>query len=492
VWQSTLDTFLAVQMDHVFVNDRYRVWHGMSHLDDARQAPLDHVHFDLYAQGPTTDTPYQPGQHIPGLNVGGWYDAGDFDIRTQSQYATVSTLVLAREMFGIDWDQTAVDRRAGRVEIGRPDGVPDIVQQIEHGTLALIAQHRAVGHAIHGIIEPTLDQYTHLGDAVTQTDGLIYDPSLKPGTSSGGRSGTPDDRWAFTSRSTALDYGSIAALAAASRVLRGYNDALADECLRTAIKVWDVEHAREPALFRHGNTTGGRLEDEELKATVELLITTKGERKYADRLAATWPYVEKQFASSAGLAARAIPYMDASFRDKVAAAAAAYKANMDRELAKNPFGVPITTGGWGGSGGVLAFGMTNYLLHRACPGIVGREYTLRALDFVLGTHPASSVSLVSGVGDRSKTIAYGSNRADYSFIPGGVVPGVVIVKPDYPELKEDWPFLWFENEYVIGGAALFVFVGNAVDDLLREQAPSRTLVPPGRWQQGGPGRSRRP
>ncbi|MBE3109941.1 MAG: glycoside hydrolase family 9 protein, partial [Acidobacteria bacterium] len=467
LWQSTLDTFLPVQMDHMLVNDRYRVWHGASHLDDARQAPVDHVHFDLYAQGPTTDSPYKPGQHIPGLNVGGWFDAGDFDIRTQSQYATISTLVLARETFGIDRDQTTVDWQTRRVEIGQPDGVPDIVQQIEHGTLALISQYRAVGHAIHGIVEPTLEQYTHLGDAVTKTDGLIYNSTLDPGTSRGGESGTPDDRWAFTSRSTALDYGSIAALAAASRALRGYNDTLAEECLRTAVRVWDEEQAREPARFRHGNTTGGRLEDEELRATVELLVTTKGKRKYADRLSMMWPYVEQQFAASAALAARAMPYMDEAFRQKLASAVVVYKKNMDAELAKNPFGVPITTSGWGGSGAVLGFAMANHILHKAFPQIIGPEYTLRALDYVLGTHPASSVSLVSGVGARSKTIAYGSNRADYSFIPGGVVPGIVIVKPDYPELKEDWPFLWFENEYVIGAAALFIYVGNAADALLR-------------------------
>ncbi|MDX1674992.1 MAG: cellulase N-terminal Ig-like domain-containing protein, partial [Longimicrobiales bacterium] len=95
VWQPTLDTFFPVQMCHMHVNDRYRVWHGAGHLDDARQAPTDHVHFDLYAQGPTTDSPYEPGEHIPGLNVGGWHDAGDWDIRTQTQYATILTLVRA-------------------------------------------------------------------------------------------------------------------------------------------------------------------------------------------------------------------------------------------------------------------------------------------------------------------------------------------------------------------------------------------------------------
>src|SRR3546814_1526228 len=76
-------------MDHMFVNEAYRVWHGEAHRDDARQAPVSHEHLDLYAQGPTTDTRFKGGEHIPGLNVGGWFDAGDFDIRTQSQYAVV-------------------------------------------------------------------------------------------------------------------------------------------------------------------------------------------------------------------------------------------------------------------------------------------------------------------------------------------------------------------------------------------------------------------
>jgi endoglucanase len=64
------------------------------------------------------------------------------------------------------------------------------------------------------------------------------------------------------------------------------------------------------------------------------------------------------------------------------------------------------------------------------------------------------------------TVAYGHNRADFSFIPGGVVPGIVIVHPDFPELHEDWPFLWFENEYVVGAAALYVYAANAARALL--------------------------
>ncbi|HSJ66700.1 MAG TPA: cellulase N-terminal Ig-like domain-containing protein, partial [Anditalea sp.] len=52
VWQPTLEYFLPVQMCHVRVNDRYKVWHGLCHMDDAHMAPVDINHFDGYVQGP--------------------------------------------------------------------------------------------------------------------------------------------------------------------------------------------------------------------------------------------------------------------------------------------------------------------------------------------------------------------------------------------------------------------------------------------------------
>ena len=70
-WQSSLDGFLAVEMDHVSVREGYRLWHGVSHLDDARQAPPNTGHFDGYSMGAELSSPFQPGEHIPGLNVGG-------------------------------------------------------------------------------------------------------------------------------------------------------------------------------------------------------------------------------------------------------------------------------------------------------------------------------------------------------------------------------------------------------------------------------------
>lgn len=464
-WQPTLDVFFPVQMDHMTVNEAYRIWHGASHLDDALQAPVNHEHFDLYAQGPTTDTPYQPGEHIPGLNIGGWYDAGDYDIRTQTQYYVVRNLVHAWEDFRIERDETTIDQASRYVDIHHPDGKPDLLQQIEHGALALAAQHRAVGHAIPGIVAAHLHTYHHLGDGFTKTDNLVYNPKLDSLESDGLSSGSFDDRWAFTSRSTPLNYGSIAALAAASRALRGYNDELADECLSTAVKAWEEEHSHEPFLFHHGNTTGGRLDDEKLKATVELLITTK-EDKYRQSLAEQWPTIESRFAQSAALAVYAMPFMDKEYAQKLEGLVRKYKEQVDQFRKENPFGVPIATGGWAGSGQVIAFAQTNYLLHKAFPGIIGKEEAFQGLHYIYGCHPGSNLSFVSGVGTVSKKVAYGTNRADYSFIAGGVVPGVLILQPDFPENKEDWPFLWGENEYVISVGSSYLYLVHAVQGLL--------------------------
>lgn len=464
-WQPTLDVFFPVQMDHMFVNEAYRVWHGAAHLDDALQAPVNHEHFDMYAQGPTTDTRFKPGEHIPGLNAGGWFDAGDFDIRTQSQYGVVLSLVETWEKFHIDRDETTIDQERRYTDIHVPDGKPDLLQQIEHGALALMAQHRAVGHAINGIIESSLSQYTHLGDAVTMTDNLIYYSGLAAGTTDGVNSGTFDDRWAFTSKSTPLNYGSAAALAAASRALQGYNDALSRECLSTAIKVWEEEHSHEPDIFAHGNTTGGGLKEEELRAALELLICTKDEQ-YAKKINEFLPFIENRFNSVAVLAVRAIPYMDEQYKDKIKNLVLKYKDQTAQFLKENPFGVPITRGGWAGSGLVMGSAITNYYLHKAFPDIINTENTFRGLGYIYGCHPGSNISFVSGVGTNSKKVAYGNNRADYSFIAGGIVPGVLILPPDFPENKEDWPFLWGENEYVIGMGSSYIFLVNAAIDLL--------------------------
>ena len=468
-WQSSLDGYLAVEMDHVSVREGYRLWHGVSHLDDARQAPPNTRHFDGYSMGPNTESPFQAGQHIPGLNVGAWYDAGDFDIRAQSQYAVIQDLALAYKEFDLKWDQLSVDEKARSVEMHRPDGVPDAVQQVKHGILQVLAQIKAIGHPIPGIIEPTLRQYTHLGDGASKTDGRIYSEKLGPNDVEGDFSGVPDDRWAFTTKTPGLQYGATASLAAAADVLKGWDDALAKECLDTAVKLWEEEHAHPtPSQFQSFNTTGGQVSAQEWKAALELLIATGGGEAYKRRLSEMFPAVLQRMGLDGWTAVLALPYMDAEFKSQLKDAMKAYVVQLDKELAATPFGVPPSRGGWGGSAAVADLGARMYFLHKAFPDIVGADYTLRAANYMLGTHPVSSTSYISAVGTSSKLKAYGNNRADNTFIPGGVIPGYIIIKPDFPECIDDFGFLWFESEYVIDVAAKWILAANAADAIVRQ------------------------
>jgi hypothetical protein len=463
----TQDVWFPVQMDHMRVNEAYRVWHGAPHLDDARQAPVGIQHFDNYRMGPTTETRFAPGERIEGLAVGGWFDAGDFDIETGHHASTVLHLVDTWEAFRPTRDETLVDQKTRFVDIHHPDGKPDILQQIEHGALMLAAQHRVFGRGIRGITDSLLYNYTHLGDGSTQTDNLAYDPALRPyETADGARSGTPDDRWAFTARMPAVNYMTIAALAAASRALRGYDDAFADECLALARASY-AEERRVSGGAPASEAESRFLPSAELSATVQLLIATR-DRQYADRIATVlWPLLDKDPAPVILSAVRALPHLDAADRARLRPYVARYRESFGSLEKQNPYGVPITTGGWAGNNAVITWAATNYHLRKAYPDLFDAEHVSRGLDYILGRHPVSNVSFVSGVGARSQTTAYGSNRADFSFVPGGVVPGVLVLKPDFPEHMEDWPFLWGENEYVIDICANYVFLAHAVRDVLR-------------------------
>jgi hypothetical protein len=471
IWQASLDTYLAEQMDHVKVREQYRIWQSPSHLDDARQAPPNVVHFDGYRMGPELDSPFKPGEHIPGLAVGGWQDAGDYDIQTPSNAFVVRDLVRGSELFGLDWDETTVDEAARYVQIRKPDGVQDSIQQIRHGTLQLLAQYKVFGHAIVGIVDPTLQQYTHLGDAGSQTDGKIYDPKLGKLESNGDHSGIPDDRWAFTTDLPANDLSMTGALAGASRALRESDPKLAGEALAAAKALWQAQRTKVAGNADAGDGRGSRgwLAMADAGATIELLMATKGEAAYRDRLTELLPTITQNFDRVAADAVLAIPYMGADYKAKLVPAVRAMKARADAQRAQNPFGVPIGEGSWAGSHEVATFASTMYVLHQAFPEIVGTQYTLDAIDYLLGRHPANNLSLVSTVGTKSKLVGYGHNRADYGFIAGGLVPGVLIVKPDYPELRTEWPFLWFENEYTVSTTSAYILAANAAIAATKER-----------------------
>jgi len=125
-------------------------------------------------------------------------------------------------------------------------------------------------------------------------------------------------------------------------------------------------------------------------------------------------------------------------------------------------------GTWGGSGNVFDMATRMYFLPRTFPDLVSPEYTLRAVNYVLGTHPVSSTSYVAGVGTVSVNKTYGATRADNAYVPGAVIPGYIVIKPDFPECVDDFGFLRFEHEAVVAGSASWVVAGNAADAITKE------------------------
>lgn len=440
VWQPTLEYFLPAQMCHMLVKENYRTWHGIDHLDDARMAQVG-VHFDGYDQGPDTLTGFKPGDRVPGLDAGGWHDAGDYDLRIESQMGTIWLLAQMVEEFGLDWDTTTIDQERKETHILRPDGINDAIQQIEHGLLSVLGGYRALGRTYRGIIEPTLEQYVLLGDVTTQTDGLAYDPALKPGARTATTSSVNDDRWVFTEDNPDRELNTAAGLANAARVLRASNPALADEALAAAVD-----------LTRRAIDRAGKVEAK--VAALSELARSTGDRAYVERLLAMQAEIVADIDKTGASLAGALPLIDdADFLREVDAAVAAYQARLAEEATHTPYGVPYVPYIWGAGWDIQRFGVSQYFFRKGWPQHTSDKLQMEALNFVLGVHPGNRTeSFASGVGAHSATVAYGTNRVDWGYIPGGVISGTALIRPDLPELKV-WPYFWQQREYVIGGGA---------------------------------------
>jgi len=293
ITDATSDIWIPIHMNHMFVNEAYRVWHGEPFKESYQQAPPNTDHFDLHDQGPTTDTEYKALETIPGLNVGGFFDAGDFDIETRSNISVLQNFVQIWEYFKPLRDQTFIDQKQRYVDLHRPDGIPDILQFIEHTSLQLVAQAEIIGHMAQTLSNSVLDNYHHLGDAASITDGLPYNPSLEPYevAPDGQSSGVKDDMWAFTSRNPNRDLRAAATLAAASRALEGYNDELSAKALKHSIRL--LKEATE-LLAEQAQNEHDRFNRADMTTNLQLFIST-GEQQYADNfLNALWPALERR------------------------------------------------------------------------------------------------------------------------------------------------------------------------------------------------------
>ena len=497
ITDATTDVWVPIHMDHMYVTEGYRTWHGEPFKEGYLQAP-ESDHFDLHSQGATTDTKYKPYELIPGLNVGGFFDAGDFDIETGSNISVVQNFIRAWELFKPLRDETFVSQKQRYVDLHRPDGTPDILQFIEHGTLNLVAQAEQIGHMAQTLSNSVLDNYHHLGDAASITDGLHYDPSLKPYevSADGKRSGTPDDMWAFTTRDPRLDLRAATMFAAASRALRGYNDDLAERALTQSkrlmqegtelLKQHNKDGQREmdfswldgfegrdmnakPDKKRQKLMERSRKNSEQLgdMATNLQLYGATQEQQYLDNFKAQiWDALELSVPMNMQTALDAVPYMDEAYKQKLRPYVEKYDEYIKNFDKNNPYGVPIGLGNWAGVNMILNFGIAVNYAHLYYPDIVSKDEIYRVSNWLYGCHPYHNYSFVAVVGAaRPKQVFYGNNRADFSAIPGNVAPGLLFRKPDHFENFDDWPFLWGQNEGTIAGNTQYIIFGSAFKNL---------------------------
>jgi hypothetical protein len=442
ITDATTDVWVPIHMNHMYVNEGYRTWHGEPFKEGYLQAPPSD-HFDLHSQGESTDTKYKPLELIPGLNIGGFFDAGDFDIETGSNINVVQNFIRTWELFHPQRDETFVSQQQRYVDLHRPDGVPDILQFIEHGILNLVAQAEQIGHMASTLSNSVLDNYHHLGDAASITDGLHYDPSLKPYevSADGKRSGTPDDMWAFTTRNPRLDLQAAGVFTSAARVLKGYNDDLA----------------------KRAQTQADRLR----KEATELLAKRNVRRNAQAETDDAWLYGDANLVRNVQTALDSVPMKDKSYLKRIRPLIVKFAEYVKSFDAQNPYGVPIGLGNWAGVNMVLNFGIAVNYAHIYFPDIVSKDEIYRVSNWLYGCHPYHNYSFVAVVGaGRPKQVFYGNNRADFSSIPGNVAPGLLFRQPDHFENYDDWPFLWGQNEGTIAGNTQYVIFGSSFKNIV--------------------------
>lgn len=472
-WRPTLQYFFPIQMCHAEIRQGTRVWHGACHLDDAAQAPANLRYIDGYQQG-KIESRFAANEHVPGLDWGGWHDAGDHDVPAGSLARTIAPLALAWEEFRPELDETTIDRQNRRVLIHTADGKPDILQQIEHAVEWLTSNYAANGYMLAGVIERTRQGYSHLGDMASGTDNKVN---------------SGDDRWVFTNRNTGLQYMTAESLAIASRVLRECNPQLSALALEVAEKLWAYEQSKEPvyALNAYAPPDSG-FRSHEMTATAELFVTTRKPlyRKHLLSFPVSGLSGE-QFGSGAGAVLVRAMDVDPAFAKAVRESATRWKSIASERQKANPYGVvymeEVLNPGykmeartgihsnfvWGHGWRLQSEAMRIYYLNKHLPDLFDTEPILNTVNYVLGCHPATNESLVSGVGAYSTLAAYGYNRADWSNVPGGVISGTSLIKPDVLELKT-YPFLWYQTEYVIHGGATYIFDVLAAQKLMQKRA----------------------
>ena len=470
LWGSTLDCFIPWEMCHADLRFGGRLPDMKAcHMDDAVRVPAHFPGVDGFQSYECDGTPYKEGDLIP-CAKGGWHDAGDYDVNVHSQGFTVWTLALACEEFGIQRDLATLDADAQRFELGRPDGVPDIVQQIEWGALWLLSMQQADGRVYVGVI----------------AQPGRYGANVLPEKETDDLPGTGDERQVYVDYHSDDQLVQAISLAAASRALKQHRPGLAARCLEAARQAF--AHFRAvPEVYRPTALFSSKPEDGRdgmvLAAAIELYLTTRDEEylRYIEGmsdaipgLSLTWPapYSTQQYGFWYGppFLARLYPLLpEGDLKTRVREACRRAAETQVQFSSPRPW--PFFwwhLQDWGNSSHCLSRVFDAYYLERVVPGTFTVDGSVRDMLWMFGLHPLSDVAFVCDVGCPGPRYLYngrvhGLHGAEPASVPGAVVPGMGGIPDAAMLVYHDRPGNYYHNEACIYTAASYIFAMNALE-----------------------------
>ncbi|KPK66070.1 MAG: hypothetical protein AMK73_01085 [Planctomycetes bacterium SM23_32] len=468
LWQPTLDDFIPFQMCHANVELGEGITgHPPCHMDDAARVAAHFRGPDGFVSYEAEGTPYEAGEQVA-CALGGWHDAGDYDVNVHANAFTTWTLALAYEEFGIERDVATLDVAAATFAAGRPDGVPDILQQVEWGALWLLSMQQEDGRVYNGVCANEPGRSGELGK--------IQD----------GRPGTGDERQLYVDYHADGQLAHAIALAAASRALKGARPELADRCLEAARKSFAYFRTHAP-VYRSGGYASGPPHGKEddamaIAAAVELYFAT-GEQQYlavVQELAGSlreltfdWPLPRDTgpggFWLSAPFLARIYPHLpDGEARGIVMEACRRAAGVKAERTGQRPW--PFNWwhfGQWGNSMTSTSRAFDAYWLTRVAPDLLPPELVQRNMLWLFGLHPTCDTAFVCGLGlPEPQHLFSGHLHALFGYepasIPGAVVPGMGGAWQAGVVMYADEKGNYGHNEACIYTAAQYIFAVNAM------------------------------
>jgi len=472
LWQATIDDFIPWQMCHArVVSPKGGPAHRACHMDDGQRVPANFPGVDGFVSYECEGTPWKEGDHIP-CATGGWHDAGDFDLNVTAQGFSTHRLALAWEEFGLDRDKATLDGDNGVYTLGKPDGVPDVLNQVEWGARWLLTMQQADGRVYVGIIDQP----------------KINTADKAPEDATDGKPGTADDRQVYVDYHSDIQLKFILTMNACARVLAKHRPEFAAKCRDAADRAW-AYFDKAAFIERPGSYSGpgpkGTMGPAHMLASAlaEAWLTT-GSPVYLARLEAMAPQISaltidypSPRRSGTGNHWYAPPFL-ARILDKLQpgplkdACLAACKRSADwyaNQLTMKPW--PCTRWDlykWGNSGAVLNNIHDAYWLVKAgLPGLSMAD-TLSSGLWMEGLHPLNDLSMISGQGRAFPHQLYnGRTHGLYGHKPGwvngAVVPGIGgDAEAQVLGYADDFGFYVY-NEACIYTAAEYVFACGALD-----------------------------